>query len=233
METAAVIAKEVLFPYLEQDRVFKKVPGEFWQTFLKGLMNYEQDPKPLFAALYRLELGDPEKIIHRLPHIYNIFLEDLAEQYVLGNTTGIVQKSGLLKNTRFQEHILFFKDLQNVMTILERDRMIEELPAAYSAISEEISDEAISNLITKKGRDQLKEKFKTWDEEMVMDEVNERSFSNSHQMSYPNKSFEIKEEQLFVQQSAKKAKSAPSSNLWIIVVAVLVILGILIWLLLD
>ncbi|MFO7719915.1 MAG: hypothetical protein R6W85_05670 [Gillisia sp.] len=227
------IAKDVLFPYLEQDRAFQKVPGEFWQTFLNGLLDYEHDPKPIFEALYRLELKDPEKIIQRLPHIYNNFLEDLAEQYVMGKAYGIVQKSGLLKNTRFREHILFFKDLQNVMAIFEREKMIEELPAAYSAISEEISDEEISKLITQKGRDQLKEKFQTWEEEIEMDEVNEAnevSYSQSYQMSFPYKSFEIKEEELFVQPSAKKVKSASSIKPWILGIALVIFLGFLIWL---
>lgn len=226
------IARDVLFPYLEQDLAFEKVPPGFWQYFLEGLVQYEKDQKPLFAALYRLKLKDPELIIQRLPRIYNNFLEDLAELYVLGKAEGIVQKSGLLKNSKFREHLLFFKDLKNAVAKLERDRMIKELPAAYSALSEEISEETISKLVTKHSREQLKKKFKKWEEEeTIMYEANEISITTSYNMEFPRKSFELKEEQHSARPPVEKAKPPSSLKIWIPVIIAIILIAIVIWLL--
>src|SRR5690606_21924908 len=113
--------------------------------------------------------------------------------YVLGTAVGLVQSSGLLKNSRFREHLLFFTELQNAITHLQRRSMREEWPAVYSAISEEISDKAISELIVKMNRERLKKKFKAWEEEeMLMEEVKEFNFTtNAHYINVPKASGKI------------------------------------------
>lgn len=226
------IARELLFPYLEKDRKFQQVSANFWSVFLKDLTQYEEDPKPLYALLYRLELGDPEKIIRLLPRIYDDFLEEIAEQYVRGNVLGIVQRALLEKNTRFREHLEFFGDLQKAMTRLQRRRMIEELPAAYAAISEEISDETISALLTKLNREQLREKFRRWEkeEEKQWNVVNEISFSTESRMEYSPRPFEKKEDRPFVPPPVPKPKYSLRRN-WVLVVVLVVLIALIVWLL--
>ena len=88
METNLVI-KNILLPKLKKDAKFseEKVYNAFWEKFTTDLLHFEEDAKPLYASIYNLELDDPEKIIDKLPTIYSQFLKELAESYVLYQTT--------------------------------------------------------------------------------------------------------------------------------------------------
>jgi len=232
METVKNIAKEILIPYLEQDTLFLQVPGEFWEHFLKALLKYEQEPQPAFVAIYQLNLNDPEKIIRKLSEISEDFLDALAESHVLGNASEAIEKYQLLDHLKFRERVKYYENLKNAIAVVERERMITEMSVAYAAVSEEISDENISAAIQKRQRQDLKEKFETWEEEM---EEEKFTFYNinpniNYSYSFPNYIKEEKEERLLLPEKAMPPeRSFHSGYIWVGVIAALVMLGILIW----
>lgn len=168
MKLAINVVQNLLLPVLEKDSQFdvNKLNLIFWETFTKGLLDFEKDAKPLYAAIYRLELDDPEKIISALENIYTSFIKALAEEYVLGNTAEVFENLLTAKNTLFEKQVHFFTNLEKAIKKVERSRIKTSLPIAFEKLTFELPENTIEAAIKKKEREALKEKMKVWDEEL-------------------------------------------------------------------
>ena len=172
MKLAIDIVQSLLLPKLEKDASFdiNQTNIAFWETFTTALLDFEKDVKPVYAAIYSLELKDAEKIISKLDTVYISFIKELAENHVLGITSEAIDYLITSKNSTFEKEVNFFTDLQNAIKKVERKRIKTELPKTFDKLSFEISDDAIALAITKKEREALKEKMNAWDEELVATE---------------------------------------------------------------
>ena len=81
MKTATSIVKNIFQAQLEKDSQFdlQKLTDVFWEKTTRAFLNYETDPKPLYATIYSLELQDPEKVISKSSGYHSSFLKELAE----------------------------------------------------------------------------------------------------------------------------------------------------------
>jgi hypothetical protein len=193
MKLAINVVQNLLLPLLEKDPQFdvNKFNLIFWETFTKGLLDFDKDAKPLYAAIYRLELNDPEKIISALENIYTSFIKELAEEYVLGNTSEVFENLLSAKNTLFEKEVHFFTNLEKAIKKVERSRIKTSLPTTYEKLTFELPENTIEAAIKKKEREALKEKMKVWDEELSTTEhVSSHSLSSGKktkliQLSWP------------------------------------------------
>lgn len=172
METTLVI-KNILLPKLEKDTKFseEKVDSAFWEKLASYLLHFEEDAKPLYTGIYSLELDNPEKIIDKLPNIYAQFLKELAESYVLGQTSEATDYLLKMNNEAFFKEVQFLQTMQQAIKSVERKRIKAHLPKSYERLTFELSDADLANVARKKGREDLREKFKQWDKELVEESV--------------------------------------------------------------
>jgi hypothetical protein len=171
METTLII-KNILLPKLEKDPKFseKKVDATFWEKFAFCLVYLKEDAKPIYALIYSLELDNPEKIIDKIPSIYNQYLKELAENYVLGKPSEATDYLLKTNNETFIKEIDFLKTMQQAIKSLERKRIKADLPKSYERLTFELSETDLVNATKKKGREDLKEKMKQWDAELEKQE---------------------------------------------------------------
>jgi hypothetical protein len=172
METTPVI-KNTLLPKLEKDPKFseEKVDSDFWEKFTHDLLRFEEDAKPLYAHIYSLELAEAEKVIDTLPSVYSKFLKELAENYVLGQTSDATNYLLETNNAVFLKEVQFLKSMQQAIKSVERKRIKADLPKSYERLIFELSDADLANVARKKGREDLREKFKQWDAELEQEDV--------------------------------------------------------------
>ena len=167
METTPII-KNILLPKLKKDSKYsdEKVVASFWKNFSTVLVRFEENAQPLYTAIYSLELGNPEQIIDKLPKIYAQFLKELAECYVLGQTSEATDYLVKSNNKTFLKEVQFLKTMQQAIKSVERKRIKTELPQSYARLTFELSETEIANAIKKKAREELKKKMKLWDAEL-------------------------------------------------------------------
>lgn len=167
METTLVI-KNILLPKLEKDPNFskEKVDAAFWKKIATDLLHFEEDAKPIYGSIYSLELANAEKIIDKLSNIYAQFLKELAESYVLGQTSEATNYLLKTSNATFLKDVRFLETMQKAIKNVERKRIKADLPKSYERLTFELSDADIANVARKKGREDLKEKMKVWDTEL-------------------------------------------------------------------
>lgn len=172
MKLAIDIVQSLLLPKLEKDVNFDANQANiaFWETFTTALLDFEKDAKPVYAAIYSLELKDDEKIISKLDTVYISFIKELAENQVLGIRSEAIDYLITSKNSTFEKEVCFFTDLQSVITKVERKRIKTELPKTFDKLSFQLSDDTIALAIKKKEREALKDKMNAWDEELVATE---------------------------------------------------------------
>lgn len=172
METTLVI-KNIFLPKLEKDPKFseEKVDSAFWEKLASDLLHFEEDAKPLYAGIYSLELDNPEKIIDKLPNIFAQFLKELVESYVLGKTSDATNYLLETNNAVFLKEVQFLKSMQQAIKSVERKRIKAHLPKSYERLTFELSDADLANVARKKGREDLREKFKKWDAELEQEDV--------------------------------------------------------------
>ena len=172
MKLAIDIVQSLLLPKLEKDASFdiNQTNIAFWETFTTAFLDFEKDAKPVYAAIYSLELKDAEKIISKLDTVYISFIKELAENHVLGISSEAIDYLITSKNSTFEKEVHFFTDLQNAIKKVERKRIKTELPTTFDKLSFQLSDDAIALAITKKAREDLKEKMNAWDKELVTSE---------------------------------------------------------------
>lgn len=172
MKTAIALVKNIILPKLDKDSKFseEKVDSAFWEKFTTNLLLFEEDAKPIYASIYSLELDNPEKVIDKLPHIYAQFLNELAENYVLGEPSQATDYLLKTNNATFAKEIDFLKTMQQAIKSVERKRIKSELPTSYQRLSFELSETDLANATKKKGREDLKEKMIQWNLEMQEEE---------------------------------------------------------------
>jgi hypothetical protein len=173
MKTAIPILQNIILPELEKDSKFEilKTNADFWTNITNDVLRFEQDAKPVYAIIYGLELDNPEKIISKLTAFFETFIKALAENYVLGETseaTGYLLQSD---NETFAKEVAFLKNLQQAVKSVERKRIKVDLPNSYEILTFEISDADFENATKKKGREDLKEKFRQWDSDLEAEDT--------------------------------------------------------------
>jgi len=173
MKIAINIVQSLLLPKLEKDNSFEaiKLVTSFWETITKALLDFETDAKPLYAAIYRLEIENPEVIISKLPTLYRTFITELAESYVLGEASYATSYLIETNNTTFQEQVTYFKTLENAIKKVERNRIKTELPHLFDKLTFDIPEETFEATIKRKSREDLRKKFKQWDDDLAQREA--------------------------------------------------------------
>ena len=169
MKKSEQIIKSLVLPVLEKDNNFNQLNlnDDFWKAFTSSILLYENDAKPIFKVVYELQLKDPEKVIKNLTSIHANFIKELAELHVLEGCDEAIDIL-LAKNDKlFLEQVNYFKTVKGVITKLERERIKEELPKAYEKVTFEIPENDLVAVIKKNERENLKKKFKQWDEELI------------------------------------------------------------------
>lgn len=172
MKLAIDIVKDLLLSALEKDSEFDagKLNINYWGTFTENLLDFEKDAKPLYAAIYSLELSDPENIISKLEAIYHSLITELAENHALGLHCKAIEYLRVSKNAIFEQEFFFLTNLENAIKKVERKRIKQDLPKAFDRLTFELSDESIARAIKKKEREALREKMKAWDQELAVTE---------------------------------------------------------------
>lgn len=159
-----------------------------WEQFGSNFINFETDASTTYSFLYQLELDNPENIFKQLPEAYNTFISQLtkeysqlAEEYVLGNSTEITDALIATKNEVFLQNISFFKTMKAVITKNERQRLKNDLPIMHDRLVYELDEKTVEAVAKKRGREDLKKKFKQWDSELAYQEANtlEETFSKN------------------------------------------------------
>lgn len=221
MKTVTNVIKNIVFPQLEKDPKFseKKVNASFWEKFATDLLHFEEDAKPIYTSIYSLQLADAEKVIAQLPNIYSNFLKELAESYVLGQPSVATDYLKKTSNSDFLKEVDFLKTMQQAITSIERKRIKEDLPNSYDRLAFELSETDMANVIKKKSREDLKDKFKQWDAEL--EEVIELVYAN-HNSGLVNDTVQS-------QESKKVTKVIPLPWMRYVSIAAIFVIGLLIW----
>lgn len=169
MNLAADIVQSLMLPKLEKDASFdaKQTNIDFWETFATDLIDFEKDAIPVYAVIYSLELNNPEKIISKLDNVYHSFIKELAENYVLGYSSDIINTLLKSENSTFEKEIQFFHNLEKAIIKSERKRIKTALPNLYEELTFELSDTEIDNAIKKTSREDLKKKMIRWDNDLM------------------------------------------------------------------
>ena len=168
MKTEIILLQNIILSTLEKDSKFfiEKIDSAFWKKMTLALRDFEKDTKPVYAIIYSLELENPEKIIGKLETIYQLFIKEIAENYVLGSTSETIEILLISKNVAFEKEVHFLQHLEIAIKKSERKRIKQELSASFDKLTFELSDAEIDNAIKKKSREDLKKKMVTWDSEL-------------------------------------------------------------------
>ena len=221
MDLATDILKNILLPQLEKDFNFDstKINDSFLETISLALIAFENDAKSIYTIIYSLELEDVEKIISKLPLIYSTFIKELAEQYVLGYKNTLIDKLIENKNETFLKEVSFLKTMQAAITKSERKQLKKNLPQSYERLFFELDEKTLEAVAKKKSREDLKSKFKQWDEELTEAESPlasvEYSLSEDKEYKFDsNDTRNIHRNEEFVTYSAKSKRKVVSLS-WI------------------
>jgi hypothetical protein len=157
---------------LRKDSCFDndKITASFLETFAIALITFENDQKTLNALIYSLELEDAEKIISKVPILLNTLIKELAEQYVLGNENMLTDKLKETKNESFSKEVSFLSVMKAVITKSERQQLKKSLPLSHERLTFELDEKKIEAVAKKKSREDLRAKFKQWDEDVSQEE---------------------------------------------------------------
>jgi len=168
MDKAIEILKSLLIPKLERDIYFQRIilKDTFWELLSEYFLNYENDAKPTYELLYALQLYQPERLLDKLPNVFSKFTKELAEYYVLGFHDKATNHLLQSKNSTFLAHVSFLQSMQLAIKKVERQNIKDNLPKSYERLTFELSQDEITNVITKIEREDLKAKFKEWDKEL-------------------------------------------------------------------
>lgn len=173
MNTASTIIKSLILPLVIK---FSKgnvntLPDDFWNQFATDFIHYENDATPIYNTLYQLELQNPEAVFEKLPQAYSSFIKELAEEYVLDNQSELTAQLIESKNKTFLKEVSFLKTMKAVIIKVERQELKKNLPTLYDRLVFELDEETLRQVAKKKSREDLRAKFKQWDEEMVDSEA--------------------------------------------------------------
>lgn len=175
MEKEIQIIQDLFIPVLQKDERFdaSKCDNAFWEKILQEFIDYQQDSKPFYATVYSLELAEPMKVIHKLENLQHSFLDQLAEENVLGySSEGIVKLEQ--NNPFFKERVQFYKNLEKAIILSERKRMKSELPSMYDKYTFELDEKQLAQAIANRERKALRDKMKLWDKELLAEKEEEQ-----------------------------------------------------------
>ena len=175
MEKEIQIIQDLFIPVLQKDECFDalKCDNTFWEKILHEFIDYQQDSKPFYATVYSLELAEPMKVIHKLENLQHSFLDQLAEENVLGySSEGIVKLEQ--NNPFFKERVQFYKNLEKAIILSERKRMKSELPSMYDKYTFELDEKQLAQAIANRERKALRDKMKLWDKELLAEKEEEQ-----------------------------------------------------------
>lgn len=145
---------------------------DFWNQFATDFIHYEIDAQPIYSTLYKLELQNPEDVFEKLPQAYSNFINELAEEYVLGYQSEITTKLLESKNETFLKEVVFLNTMKSVILKTERNQLKKDLLVSYDRLVFELDEETLRQVAKKKSREDLRAKFEQWDEEFVKEESN-------------------------------------------------------------
>ena len=175
MEKEIQIIQDLFIPVLQKDERFdaSKCDNAFWEKILQEFIDYQQDSKPFYATVYSLELAEPMKVIHKLENLQHSFLDQLAEENVLGySSEGIVKLEQ--NNPFFKERVEFYKNLEKAIILSERKSIKSELPAMYDKYTFELDEKQLAQAIANRERKALRDKMKLWDKELLAEKEEEQ-----------------------------------------------------------
>ena len=175
MEKEIQIIQDLFIPVLQKDERFdvSKCDNTFWEKILQEFIVYQQDSKPFYATIYSLELAEPMKVIHKLENLQHSFLDQLAEENVLGySSEGIVKLEQ--NNPFFKERVQFYKNLEKAIILSERKRIKSELPSMYDKYSFELDEKKLAQAIANREHKALRDKMKLWDKELLAEKEEEQ-----------------------------------------------------------
>ena len=175
MEKEIQIIQDLFIPVLQKDERFdaSKCDNTFWEKILQEFIVYQQDSKPFYATIYSLGLAEPMKVIHKLENLQHSFLDQLAEENVLGySSEGIVKLEQ--NNPFFKERVQFYKNLEKAIILSERKRMKSELPSMYDKYTFELDEKQLAQAIANRERKALRDKMKLWDKELLAEKEEEQ-----------------------------------------------------------
>lgn len=172
MEKETQILQELFIPVLQKYERFEesKCDSLFWNKITSEFINFEQDKKPFYASIYSLELVYVEQVLNELESLFKPFLEQLAEENVQGYNSESTRKLAE-GNDYFKEKVLFYSNLKKAIFLSERKRIKSELPSMYEKYTFEIDEKQLVEGITKIERQNLRDKMKVWDEELIESKI--------------------------------------------------------------
>lgn len=165
--------RDILLPYLEQDSKFesKKLDDSFCEAFANAIVRFESEPNKASELIQSLGLAGIENVNVNLEEVYNDFLSELAEYFVLGNNNELTAYLIGTANITFENYVNSLKSIENSIKKTERDRLKLELPHLHERLVYELQENDISAAIKKKAREDLKTQFKKWDDELLEEKV--------------------------------------------------------------
>lgn len=167
MKNILEILKHILMPFIEKNGEYDENIDINWKSILDGFIRFENEPQILVDKIEKLNIKDSNITISKLSKLHDDFMGELAEDYVLGNSSEIANKLLSENNNLFTEKVKSFSTLKGVITKMERIRIIDELKADNA-----IADESIELAFKKKGREEIKARFKEWDKELEDEKIN-------------------------------------------------------------
>ena len=175
MEKEIQILQDLFIPVLQKDERFdaSKCDNTFWGEIVQEFIVYQQDSKPFYATIYSLELAEPMKVIHKLENLQHSFLDQLAEENVLGYSSESIVKLEQ-NNPFFKERVEFYKNLEKAIILSERKRIKSELPSMYDKYSLELDEKQLTQTIANRERKALRDKMKLWDKELIAEKEEEQ-----------------------------------------------------------
>jgi len=143
MELAIDIVKSILLSKLEKDANFdnNKADATFWESFATSLLDFEKNDALCKTAIYSLALNKPERMIAKLPNVYNLYIKELAENYVLGNESVAIDSLLKSKNQVFNEEVRFLNNLEEAITEIEHEKIKAILSAANDSLVAELNED--------------------------------------------------------------------------------------------
>jgi predicted ribosome-associated RNA-binding protein Tma20 len=189
MKKSEQIIKSLVLPVLEKDNNFNQLNlnDDFWNTFTSGLLIFEIDAKNIFKTIYELQLNDPEKVIEKITSIHTKLIKELAEFHVLDVNDEAIDILLANNSKLFFEQVNYYKTVKSVITKLERKRIKDELPDAYKKVTFEIPENDLELVIKKTERENVKKKFKQWDEELETENsVHASTYSTENTLKQKN-----------------------------------------------
>ncbi|WP_374362947.1 hypothetical protein [Cloacibacterium sp.] len=175
MEKEIQIIQDLFIPVLQKDVRFdaSKCDNTFWEEIVQEFIVYQQDSKPFYATIYGLELAEPMKVIHKLENLQHSFLDQLAEENVLGYSSVSIVKLEH-DNPFFNERVQFYKNLEKAIILSERKRIKSELPSMYDKYTFELDEKQLAQAIANRERKALRDKMKLWDKELLAEKEEEQ-----------------------------------------------------------